>query len=178
RTGTTEIVARLREIVRGQLIYEPNLSYRIYRAFLEPLEGDLTGAEALIFSNADALTALPMEVVAAKESTINDLLRLDDFTDVTWLADLYRISYVPSPRNLVDLRRAAAALREARPVIAFGDFQPGADVNQILSQSFLPDECSPIAQAISLLPPLEGTRDEVAAVGEIFGAEKSVLVEG
>ena len=177
RAETTAIVARLREIVRGQLIYEPNLSHQLYQAFLQPLEADLAGAEALIFSNADALTALPMEVVAAKESPINDLLRLDDFTDVEWLADRYRISYVPSPRNLVDLRRAEAVVDEPRPVIAFGDFQPGADVNEILAQSFLPEECGPIAQAISLLPPLEGTRDEVAAVGEIFGAN-SVVVEG
>ncbi|MEM8700156.1 MAG: CHAT domain-containing protein [Pseudomonadota bacterium] len=116
--------------------------------------------------------------MAAEESPINDLFRLDDFTDVVWLADRYRISYVPSPRNLVDLRRAFDQVTEARPVIAFGDFQPGADVDQILSQSFLPEECGPIAQAISLLPALEGTREEVAAVGEIFGSERSVLVEG
>lgn len=178
RRETTAIVARLRSIVRNQLIYEPNLSYGLYNAYIEPLESDLDGVDALIFTLSDSLTALPMEVIATRESPTNDLLRLDDFTDVAWLADKFRISYVPAPRNLIDLRQTAQKQNKVRPVIAFGDFRPGADTDEILSQSFLPDECRPIAQAISSLPPLEGTKDEVAAVGEIFGAERSILVDG
>ncbi|MEM7237477.1 MAG: CHAT domain-containing protein [Pseudomonadota bacterium] len=175
---TTEIVSGLRQILRDQFIYTPNESYRIYKAFIEPLEPQIEGIDKLIFSLSDALTALPMEILARRESPISDLQRLDDFTDVDWLSDAYLVSYVPAPRNLIDLRSAPAEAITERPVIAFGDFQPGADVDEILSQSFLPQECAPIAQAISLLPPLEGTKAEVATVGEIFGRDQSVLIEG
>ncbi|MEM6932385.1 MAG: CHAT domain-containing protein, partial [Pseudomonadota bacterium] len=175
---TTEIVGGLRQILRDQFIYTPNESYKIYRAYIEPLEPQMEGVDKLIFSLSDALTALPMEILARRESPISDFQRLDDFTDVEWLADSYLVSYVPAPRNLIDLRSASAQASAERPVIAFGDFQPGADVNEILAQSFLPEECTPIAQAISLLPALEGTKAEVQTVGEIFGSEQSVLVEG
>ncbi|MCL5777321.1 CHAT domain-containing protein [Limibaculum sp. FT325] len=176
---TTAIVAQLRDILRTQFIYTPNESHRIYEAFLAPAEPELAGAGKLVFSLSDALTALPMEILATRRSEIPDLARLEDFTDVAWLGAAYEVSYVPAPRNLIDLRRAAAA-REAdgRRIVAFGDFQPGADVQEILTQSFLPEECLPIAQAIAQLPPLEGTRTEVATVGQIFGAESSEIIEG
>lgn len=174
----TQIVASIREITRLQLIYTPNESYRIYQAFIEPFERDLQGADKLIFSLSDALTVIPMEILATRKSQIGDLERLFDFSDVAWLSDKYDISYVPAPRNLIDLRAAAKPRSEPRPIIAFGDFQPGAEVDQILAQSFLPRECEPIAQAISQLPPLAGTLEEVNTVGEIFGEEQSLLVAG
>ncbi|MEM7059638.1 MAG: CHAT domain-containing protein [Pseudomonadota bacterium] len=174
----TQIVASIREITRLQLIYTPNESYKIYEAFIEPFERDLEGADKLIFSLSDALTVIPMEILATRKSQIDDLQRLFDFSDVVWMADKYDISYVPSPRNLIDLRAAAKRGVEPRPIIAFGDFQPGAEVDRILAESFLPRECEPIAQAISQLPPLAGTLDEVNTVGEIFGEQQSVLVAG
>lgn len=178
QADVTQIVASIREITRLQLIYTPNESYRIYQAFIEPFERDLQGADKLIFSLSDALTVIPMEILATKRSEVDDLQRLFDFSDVVWMADKYDISYVPAPRNLIDLRAAAKPRSEPRPIIAFGDFQPGAEVDQILAQSFLPQECEPIAQAISQLPPLAGTLEEVNTVGEIFGEQQSVLVAG
>ncbi|MDT8344379.1 MAG: CHAT domain-containing protein [Thermohalobaculum sp.] len=174
---TTAIVAELRDILRTQFIYAPNQSYRIYQAFIEPAEAELAGASKLIFSLSDALTALPMEILATRQSQISDLERLEDFTDVAWLGAAYDVSYVPAPRNLIDLR-AAPRHDAPRRIVAFGDFQPGADVQEILAQSFLPEECLGIAQAIAQLPALAGTRAEVATVGAIFGAEASELIEG
>ena len=176
-TETSEIVGALRETLRNQFIYAPNESYRIYEAFIEPLEADLAGASKVIFSLSASLTALPMEILATRGSETPDLARLEDFTDVKWLGDAYEVSYVPSPRNLVDLRQAPARVGPAR-VAAFGDFQPGADVEEVLRQSFLPDECRPIAEAISLLPPLAGTKEEIEAVRRIFGEERSLIIEG
>ncbi|MEM6972954.1 MAG: CHAT domain-containing protein [Pseudomonadota bacterium] len=173
---TRSIVSGLREIVRFQLIYAPNESHRLYEAYFEPVEAALDGADTLIFSLSDALTALPMEVLATRRSGISDLARLDDFTDVAWLADSYEVSYVPAPRNLVDLRDAGPRSTEPRPIIAFGDFQPGADVPTILETSFLPDECAPIAEAISQLPPLEGTKIELETIRETFGAARTQVV--
>lgn len=178
RNRATRIVANLRQILRDQFIYTPNESYRLYQAFIEPFEPELSGADKLIFSLSDALTAIPMEILARRESPIPDFNRLEDFTDVDWLSDTYDISYVPSPRNLVDFRRTADTSATTRPIIAYGDFQPGADVDEILTQSFLPDDCRPIAEAIAQLPPLEGTRREVETVGEIFGSQRSELVAG
>ncbi|MEM9783763.1 MAG: CHAT domain-containing protein, partial [Pseudomonadota bacterium] len=175
---TREIVGALREIVRFQLIYAPNQSYRLYEAYLEPVEAALAGAERLVFSLSDALTALPMEVLATERSALSDLARLDDFTDVSWLSAAYAVSYVPAPRNLVDLRDAGARSSEPRPVIAFGDFQPGADVPTILETSFLPDECAPIAEAIAQLPPLEGTKLELETIRQTFGPARTQIIEG
>ncbi|MEM6486926.1 MAG: CHAT domain-containing protein [Pseudomonadota bacterium] len=170
------IVAGLRDIFRKQLIYTPNESYRIYEAFIEPLEPDLAGIDQLVFSLSDALTVIPMEVLATRESATPDLFRLEDFTDVAWLGNAYEVSYVPAPRNLVELRARTVEI-EPRPIIAFGDFEPGADPNTILEQSFLPDDCLPVAEQISQLPPLEGTRLEVESVSRLFGGS-SVAVLG
>ncbi|MEM1382490.1 MAG: CHAT domain-containing protein [Pseudomonadota bacterium] len=174
---TGRIIGSLRQILRNQLIFTPNEAHKLYDAFLAPFEADLAERTKLIFSLSGSLTAIPMEVLPTRRAEIQDWQRLEDFTDVAWLGDRHEVSYVPAPRNLVELRQVTKN-REPGRVLAFGDFQPGADVQEVLSQSFLPEACEPIAAAIAGLPPLAGTQTEITTVGEIFGNDRSVLVAG
>ncbi|MEO1467879.1 MAG: CHAT domain-containing protein [Pseudomonadota bacterium] len=174
---TRDIVGGLRNILRTGFIYAPNESYRLYQAFIEPMEGALAGADTLVFSLSDALTVIPMEVLARRRTAIDDLARLEDFTDVDWMGAAYDISYVPSPRNLVDLRAIEPASAATRPVLAYGDFRPGADVDTILDQSFLPEECRSTAELISALAPLPGTAAELQSLAGIFPGATTVAAD-
>ncbi|MGG7568443.1 CHAT domain-containing protein, partial [Rhodovulum sp. DZ06] len=177
-----EFVRFLRGRLRGGAPFRPNDSYALYEEMIAPALA-LLGAEQpkkLIFSLSDALTALPVETLAVKRSSIPDSRRRQDFTDVEWMADRYEISYVPAPSTLVALRRgqapaaagegegeAAAQPRGPQRLVAWGDFQPGATARDVLP-GYLPDECLVEAQAVANLGALPGSAPELAMLRSIF----------
>ncbi|MFT7390429.1 MAG: CHAT domain-containing protein [Paracoccaceae bacterium] len=167
-----EVVGLLRSDLRGGKSYSPNFSNILYTSLIQPalaLLGD-EKPRSLIFSMADALTALPVETIATKASAIEDRARRRDFTDVEWMADKYEISYVPAPSTLADLRGATTiGKREGtRKVVAWGDFIPGVKAEKVLP-AYLPPECLEEAQLIADLGALPASRTEMEILRNIFG---------
>lgn len=167
-----EVVSLLRGDLRGGSAYSPNFSNILYESLIKPalaLLGD-EKPRSLIFSMADALTALPVETIATQPSAIPDTARRRDFTDVVWMADLYEISYVPSPSTLADLRGGVlSGKREGtRKVVAWGGFVPGVKAEKVLP-SYLPPECLQEAQLIADFGALPGTGAEMQILRNIFG---------
>lgn len=167
-----EFVSFLRAGLRAGRPFRPNDSFALYQEMVEPALALLGGKRPrhLIFSLSDALTSLPVEVLAVRRSAIPDNRRGTDFTDVEWMADRYEISYVPAPSTLPDLRGSVAAAPEdkVKKVVAFGDFTAGVKAEDVLPV-YLPDECLVFAQAVAGLGPLPASRLEMEIIKEIFG---------
>ena len=100
-----------------------------------------------------------------------------DYTDVKWLGARQAVSYVPSPRNLVDVRNRAGVSSASKNIAAFGDFTPGVDPQKVLNIAELPDSCLGLASAVDRIGGLPGTAVEAKAISELF-AETSTLATG
>lgn len=167
-----EVVGVLRGELRGGVPYSPNFSNILHASLIKPALALLDGKKprSLIFSLADALTALPVETIATEATAINDVARGSDYTDVVWMADLYEISYVPAPSTLADLRSGITSSGGAatRKVVAWGDFVPGVKAEKVLP-AYLPPECLAEAQLIADLGALPASRIEMGILQDIFG---------
>jgi CHAT domain-containing protein len=91
-----------------------------------------------------------------------------DYRAVPFLLKRFAFSYVPAPRTFVHLREVKEASHAPRPFVGFGDFR-GASRAQ-LAAAFPGPECEPDVSALSELPALAGTRQEITATGQLLGA--------
>jgi CHAT domain-containing protein len=136
----------------------------------------LSDYESLIFAVSGPMASLPMEMLVVEEPDGAQTApwRNGDYRDVAWLGARADVSYVPSPRNLVDIRARAGQSAATQPVIAFGDFQTGVSVDSFLDLYGLDDNCRAIAEAVANLKPLPETATEARMIAETLGAPGSV----
>lgn len=176
--------AQLVDILRGSIGvngryqgFDINLSRQLTAAiFGEEIDRVMSKERVYVATNG-ALQNLPFSILATDgpEDQTDAVLR-DDYTGVRWLADDVRVSYVPRPRNLVDIRQRAGRSAGAKPMLAFGDFKSDVTVEGVMLAASLPPGCADTARVLAGVPPLPQTRVEVeravAAIGE--GAEMIV----
>ncbi len=140
----------------------------------------LSGYEKVIFSTSGALQSFPLEllVTAPPGSASSAAWGVSgDYTGVKWLGARQAVSYVPSPRNLVDVRSRAGVSSATRNIAAFGDFTPGVDPQKVLKIADLPDSCLDLASAVDRIGGLPGTAVEAQAISDLF-ADTSSLAMG
>lgn len=171
------LVAAIREGVKvsrdgGVPAFRADLAHVLHELLFSDVRGDLAGFDTLVVAATGALQSFPFElmVTAAPGSPASaDWGVRGDYTRVRWLGAEKAISYVPSPRNLADIRLRAGLSDAPRAVAAFGDFVPGVDPEKLLRVADLPANCLRLAQAVGTIKGLPGTAAEVKAVGALFG---------
>jgi len=132
-----------------------NASRALYRALIEPAEGDLAGVSHLIVSADDALALIPFEALLSRDVVAEYAVPGPG----SYLLERFTVSYVPSATVLAALRPASTA----RVVVALGDPRFGAD---------------PDAVAGPALAPLPNTAAEVASLRALAGSRRFVALTG
>ncbi|MGB1214936.1 MAG: CHAT domain-containing protein [Pikeienuella sp.] len=176
-TQLAVLVARLRKAVEAGPdgvvpIYRADFAFVLYNLMFRKLDEQLAKYDSLIFATTGALQSFPLELLVTKpvgNPREADWVQKGDYTSLTFLGATKAISYVPSPRNLVDVRLKAGRSSAARDVAAFGDFRSGVDPQKVIDIAELPAECLGLAKAINRIGDLPGTATEVTAITAPFG---------
>ena len=153
-------------------VFRADLAFNLFNLLFPGYRDRLPGYERLIFSTQGALQSLPLEMLAVAPP--GDGWREGNYGAVPWLGAARIVSYVPSPRNLVDIRAGAGDSRASRDVAAFADFRAGVDPDKVLRLSRLPASCRRLAEAVNRVGELPGTAEEARAIAGIFGARAAV----
>lgn len=176
-TQIAVLIARLRKAVEAGAdgvvpVYRADFAFVLYNLMFRKLDEKLEKYDSLIFATTGALQSFPLELLVTKpvgNPREADWVLKGDYTGLSFLGAAKSISYVPSPRNLVDVRLKAGRSAAARDVAAFGDFRSGVDPRKVIKIADLPDECLGLAKAINRIGDLPGTAVEVQAITEPFG---------
>lgn len=152
--------------------FRADLSFNLFNLLFPGYRDRLLGYDRLIFSTQGALQSLPLELLATDPP--GQGWQAGDYRGVPWLGAARPVSYVPSPRNLVDIRGGAGDSRATRDVAAFADFRAGVDPDKVLRLSNLPASCRRLAEAVDRVGELPGTADEARAIAARFGPRASV----
>lgn len=145
----------------------------LFNLLFSEVKERLTSHDSLIISTSGALQSFPLELLVTEQpgpAATAAWARRGDYTDVAWLGAEQAVSYVPSPRNLVDIRRRAGVSRAVQDVAAYGDFRPGVDPRKVLRIADLPDSCFDLARAVDTIGGLPGTAAEAEAIAAVFGS--------
>lgn len=179
RNALDTVVRELRQGIdfsRGEVDFDLDLSYRLYRALLEPLEADLAGVRHLILAPAGAMLALPpaMLVTAPPQPK--------RYADAAWLVRKFAISMVPSVEGFRALRGAAKARPAPQPFIGFGapSFRgkPGDLSARLELGVTCRDKGESIARLLRLLEPLPETAAELGAMARTLKAPPGSVMLG
>jgi CHAT domain-containing protein len=156
--------------------FDAEVGHLAYQVLLGEIGPQLSEFDSLIFAVSGPMASLPMEMLVVEEpdGAQSAAWRNGDYRNIAWLGAQSDISYVPSPRNLVDIRGRAGQSAATNPVITFGDFTPGASVSSFLDLYGLDDNCRAIAEAVANLEPLPETAIEARMIAEALGAPESV----
>lgn len=158
-------------------VFRADFAHILYKLIFGEVTDELAGFDKLVVSTSGALQSFPLELLvttAPGSANAADWALRGDYTGLRWLSADKAISYVPSPRNLVDIRLRAGLSAAPRAIAAYGNFAPGVDPEKVLRLNDLPPNCIGLARAIDTVGSLPGTEAEVAAVGAIFGADGEV----
>ncbi len=133
-------------------------AHALYQTLLRPAEPLLEGASQLLLIPDGALQSLPFGVLLT-EKPPRRIDKLEDYRDLSWLAQRYALTVLPSVSSLRALRRFAKGSPAPEPFVGFGDplldgkagddrgidvamlFPRGniADVDQVRRMTQLPD---------------------------------------
>ena len=147
--------------------YPAPLAYQMFRLLFGEVREQLLSYDRLVFATTGALQSLPLDVLLTRPPGPGWERYAPG--SLSWLGDAASISYVPSPRNLVDIRRGAGDSRATRMVASYGNFKDGVDPDKVLRVSGLPDTCRRLAEAVDTIGALPGTGAEAEAIARMFG---------
>ena len=147
--------------------------YKLYAALFGPVEKDLEGVSALSVAATGDLLRFPLAALVTQPgiSASNG-----DYRAVPWLVRRVALSYFPSPRIFVNLRRERWRFERSAAVHRFWRFPPA--VKAQLAATFPPDRCREDFRALSGLESLPDTKAEVNAIGTRLGAGASEIILG
>lgn len=164
--------------------YDLESAGRLYAALIRPVEARLAGVRRLQIDAPGALAAVPYAALVTgtpDQATLQRIRSDQDYTGVPWFARRVAVAQAVGPASFVRVRRArppSGALRAA----AFGDFtpQPRQVAQRLASARGLSDRCrEEVAGALSRLPRLPTTRQEVEGTARLFGgASQAEVGEG
>ncbi|MEM7546099.1 MAG: CHAT domain-containing protein [Pseudomonadota bacterium] len=155
-------------------VFRADFAHVLHNLLFTDILTELAAYDKLVVATSGALQSFPLELLVTAppgSSRSADWAQRGDYTGVKWLGAEKAISYVPSPRNLVDIRLRAGVSSAPRSVAAFGDFRSGVDAQKVLRIADLPDSCASLARAVGTIGDLPGTAAEVAGIKEIFGTD-------
>ena len=168
-------------------VFGVGLAHTLHGLLFDELDKPLGEYERVFISSNGVLQSLPLDLLITQDPTpLAARWQANDYTGLSWLGDQVELSYLPSARNLVDIRSRARASNASRPLIAFGGAESNATVDTILAAAGLPTECGPAASVIAGLEDLPLASAEVnditaklgggsvPVVGEAF-TEEAVL---
>ena len=162
-------------------------SNALYKAFLGPLENELTGKTHLVIATSGALAQIPMAVLTRTPTNASQI------NQANWLIKDFSISHVPSSSGWLALKKLGQQPSSTEPLIAWGDpaFDPkpqqlAAAQNSQTVRSAVQLRAIDSAQRsvldansyvlYSKLPTLPETRDEVLELAKILSADPSTDV--
>lgn len=163
-----------------------------YEEFFSNASQALREYDTLVFSLSGALASLPMEVLITEDFPLSKefaaQINEDDYRSVAWLAKGKSISYVPSPRNLVDLRGLQRTRKASKKLAIFSGYQEVASTLQpqeteaLLTASGLNtasneiiDQCSDLAEAVINLEGLDEDGGYANAIAEKLDTKDTVF---
>lgn len=170
------LIASLRRAVQADStgtvpVFRADFAHVLHNLLFGEIQNELEQYAKLVVSTTGSLQSFPVELLVTESpgsARSADWAIRGDYTGVKWLGARQAVSYVPSPRNLVDVRLRAGVSRAAKDVAAFGDFKPGVDPNKVLKIADLPDSCYSLARAVDTIGGLPGTAQEAKAISELF----------
>lgn len=171
-----------KELEGGQR-FDLNTAHALYKELIEPIEPLLKGSSRLYVTSSGKLGDLPLAMLSATPLPGGaDAADPDTLARAGWLADRYAFTSLPSVAALT-LTREARTGRQGKsfrgygaPVLLGGDTgsraAAGVGVFDGVSASG-----SPLADpdALRKLAPLPGTKVELAAMADLFGAAPASL---
>lgn len=147
------------------------LSYVLQQALFGEFMDTIRAAEHAFVSTNGVLQGIPLELlVVDNPQPLSGSWGQGDYRGLSWLGDDVVISYLPSPRNLVDIRERAGQSEASQRLIAFGDFEPSVNESEVLLRANLPIECAPEARAVANLKRLPGAEAEINRITRAMGA--------
>ena len=154
-------------------IFDMELSHKLYKLLLGPIENQLEGITHLIIQPVGSLLSMPFGMLI----TAPPPEEAEDYEKASWFSDRFASSVVPTLRSFIELRRIAGKGRAPLPFIGFGNptFQGG----ETEGLGALAQHCGqgkPIPPALLRgLAPLPETAQELQNVAAALGPEKSAL---
>lgn len=149
--------------------YRADVAAQVFNLLFPGYKTELMRHDRLIFSTSGALQSLPLELLATEAP--GPEWQSGDYTKVPFLGAQRAVSYVPSPRNLVDIRARAGSSDATGAVASFADFRSGVNPQKVLDISHLPQTCLKLAQAVDRVGELPGTAAEAKVISDIFGSD-------
>ncbi|MFK7942653.1 MAG: CHAT domain-containing protein [Paracoccaceae bacterium] len=150
--------------------FEPTAANVLYRLLFGGIQEQIAGKKRLFITTNGVLQSIPLDVlVVDNPAPLADRWQNGDYSGLQWLGDQVELSYLPSPRNLVDIRSRAQQSRASNPVIAFGGFETQTTVQSVLERTGLPNKCRDAAELIAGLPALPRSGEEVARITNALG---------
>ena len=169
--------------LEGQRRFDLDTAHTLYKELIAPVEPLLKGTRRLYVTSSGKLGDLPLAMLSATPLPAGaDLADPDTLARAGWLADRYTFTSLPSvaaltlPAEARTGQRGGSFRGYGAPVLLGGDTgsraAAGVGVFDGVSRSG-----SPLADpdALRKLAPLPGTKVELAAMAELFGAPPASL---
>jgi CHAT domain-containing protein len=179
RNALDTVVRELRtgvDFSRGEVDFDLDLSHKLYRALLQPLEADLAGIKHLILAPAGAMLALPPALLVTEPPAPKR------YADAAWLVRKFAVSLVPSIEGFRALRAAARAKPAPQAFIGFGAPSFGGKPGDLSARLELGVTCrdkgESVARLLRLLEPLPETATELNAMARALKAPTSSVILG
>lgn len=167
----------------GRRRFDLNASHDLYKAVMQPIEPLLKDTTRLFVTSSGKLGDLPLAMLSASPLPAGaDLADPDTLARAAWLADRYAFTSLPSvaaltlPREPRKARRDKSFRGYGAPVLLGGDTGSRAAVGIGVFDG-VSASGTPLAdpEALRKLAPLPGTRVELAAMADLFGARQTSL---
>ncbi|MEM7652005.1 MAG: CHAT domain-containing protein, partial [Pseudomonadota bacterium] len=182
--GREALVARIQSLRRafdigpGQVVprFDIDGAHALYQLLFGGISDALAGVDHTIVVTDGPLRSLPFGVLVTSPPS-----QSSDYSGARWLAQSFAISTAPTIRAFYQLRRFAGVSSAPKPVLGFGDpvLAGGGDGGGLQALRDHCQEDEPVPPAlIRALEPLPATREEVATIGRLLGAEPGDVVLG
>jgi CHAT domain-containing protein len=169
--------------LEGHQRFDLDTAHALYKELIEPIEPLLKGTKRLYVASSGKLGDLPLAMLSATPLPEGaDLADPDTLARAGWLADRYAFTSLPSVAALTLAREARVGRGDksfrgyGAPVLLGGDAGSRAAAGIGVFEG-VSSAGSPLADpdALRRLAPLPGTKVELAAMADMFGASPASL---
>ncbi|WP_271299062.1 CHAT domain-containing tetratricopeptide repeat protein [Sphingomonas sp. CV7422] len=157
-------------------VYDLDASYGLYRTLIAPVEDALQGVNRLYVAATRELADLPLALISTSEPPPGgDRTAASALEGVSWLADRFAFTYIPSVSALTGSGKSASA-RAGVNFVGYGDptlLGEGEGCGRAAPTTAASPAASSSkanADALRTLCPLPGTLVELTALGRAAGA--------
>ncbi len=176
-----KLVATLRSQVRSFTLFDPKLSFELYRQVLGPVEDMIAAKPRWSLVVDGALSSLPPQLLVTRDPTDKAL------KDVDWLVRSHAVTVLPSVASLKVLRGKSTLEHAPKPLIGFADPVFDRDPRQLQNARVAANvaaslgirgSVADIAELRTALPPLPETAGELRKVAASVQANPADVILG